>query len=254
MELWMIALLAVVALLLAVFVWRRRQAAAALTESPAASDRVDTLTGWPPTATRIMTTAERLAYSTLTRGMPGHMVLAQVPLARFLKVPMRNSYTEWLRRMGHQCADLVVCDMASQVIAVVHVQPTTGESSERARKRLSRMKRVLRAAEIPLHTWNEGALPTPEEAQRRILTDPSATAPAPLSSGSIPFDTAAAPPPAAAGPAPAERPAYTFDDPTRDPTPDEVIEVREPPQSTWFDEFDSRPAPLKSTTRTPRKP
>ena len=54
-----------------------------------------------PTATRILTTAERQAYGTLERALPGYMILAQVPLARFLKVPTRHSYAEWLRRAGH---------------------------------------------------------------------------------------------------------------------------------------------------------
>jgi hypothetical protein len=35
-----------------------------------------------------------------------------------------------------------------------------------------------------------------------------------------------------------------FDEPQRDSTQDELIEVREPPPSTWFDEFNSGPAPL----------
>jgi hypothetical protein len=35
-----------------------------------------------------------------------------------------------------------------------------------------------------------------------------------------------------------------FDESQRDSTQDELIEVREPPPSTWFDEFNSGPAPL----------
>ena len=61
------------------------------------SDRIDTLIGWPPEATRILRTPERLAYSTLKLALPGYMILAQVPLARFLNVPKRNSYAEWMR-------------------------------------------------------------------------------------------------------------------------------------------------------------
>ncbi len=117
------------------------------------TDRLDTVGGWPPQATRILTTSERLAHDVLLRALPEYLVLAQVPLARFLKVPTRNSYVEWLRRLGNQCADLIVCDKATQVIAVVDVQAPTERASERARKRLNRMARVLKAAGIPLHVW-----------------------------------------------------------------------------------------------------
>ena len=90
-------------------------------------DRLDTVADWPPTATRILTTPERHAHEVLLRALPEYLVFAQVPLARFLKVPTRNSYTEWLRRLGTQCADLVVCDKATRKRRIaagagVHVQ------------------------------------------------------------------------------------------------------------------------------------
>ena len=140
------ALAAVVVLLLLVVVLRQRSSAGG---KGADGARLDTVAAWPPTATRILTTAERSAYGTLVNALPGYMILAQVPLARFLRVPTRYSYSEWLRRLGTQCADLVVCDMASEVLAVVNVQAPAGSESERARKRLNRMARVLKAAGIP---------------------------------------------------------------------------------------------------------
>ena len=153
-------------------------------------DRLDTVGGWPPQATRILTTAERLAQEVLIRALPEYMVLAQVPLARFLKVPTRNSYVEWLRRLGNQCADLVVCDKATQVIAVVDVQAPTERSSERARKRLNRMARVLKAAQIPLHVWTEGALPSIEAARATLLPKPPEAA----LGAAAPAETVAPPP------------------------------------------------------------
>ena len=199
-------------------------------------DRLDTVAAWPPKTTRVLTTAERLAYSTLVRALPGYMVLAQVPLARFLKVPTRHSYSEWLRRLGNQCADLVVCDMASEVIAVVNVQGPAGQTSERGRKRLNRMARVLKAADIPLHVWTDNALPSVDTARETLLPKPATPA--------------AEPAPAPAAPS---RPAVTrpspLDDDDRDSSNDELIEVREPPPSTWFDEFNSGPAPLQKPKR-----
>jgi hypothetical protein len=198
------------------------------------ADRLDTVAGWPPQATRILTTAERLAQDILVRALPEYLVLAQVPLARFLKVPTRNSYAEWLRRLGSQCADLVVCDKATQVIAVVDVQAPNDQASERARKRLNRMARVLKAAQIPLHVWTEGALPSVAAARATLLPKPVTAE----GTAVMPLATAA---PATATPASAPSP---FEDSARDPSSDEVIEALEPPPSTWFDEFNSGPTPL----------
>jgi hypothetical protein len=209
----------------------------------AVPDRLDTLADWPPTATRILTTNERLAQEVLVRALPEYMVLAQVPLARFLKVPTRNSYTEWLRRLGNQCADLVVCDKTSQVVAIVDVQAPAERAGERARKRLNRMARVLKAAGIPLHVWTEGALPGVEAARATVLPrapeGPSLAAAAPATGGVAPAVPRV---PTAPSPSP-------FEDPDRDPTPDEIIEAREPPPSTWFDEFNSGPTPLGKPTK-----
>ena len=232
---WLLALLAVaVVALVAVALLRRRSSPS----RPADERRLDTVAAWPPTATRILTSAERQAYSTLERALPGYMILAQVPLARFLKVPTRNSYTEWLRRMGTQCADLVVCDMASEVLAVVNVQPPAGAESERARKRLNRMARVLKAAGIPMHVWTDNALPSVEAAREMVMPRPAAP---PSSAAQAPVaDTRVRP----------TRPT-PFDDTDRDESMDERIEVREPPPSTWFDEFSSGPAPLTGGDKRP---
>lgn len=223
---WLLILLAVAAVaLVALAVLRRRSAPS----RPADERRLDTVAAWPPAATRILTSAERQAYATLDRALPGYMILAQVPLARFLKVPTRNSYTEWLRRMGTQCADLVVCDMASEVLAVVNVQPPAGAESERSRKRLNRMARVLKAAGIPMHVWTDNALPSVEAAREMVMPQAAASAPR-------------------AAPAARGKP---LEDANGGESPDERIEVREPPPSTWFDEFSSGPAPLSGTDKPP---
>jgi len=230
--------LAVIALLALWWLLRRPVAAGA---RPMQTDRLDTLGAWPPRGTRLLTTQERLAYGTLTRALPDHMILAQVPLARFLKVPTRNSYTEWKRRLGNQCADLVVCDMSSQVVAVVDVQASAGQASERAHTRLTRMARALKAADIPLHVWTENALPSVEAARETILAGPEAP-PAALPGRTVSKTTA---PAAASALAPAAAHAGSpFDDAARDSSQDELIEMREPPSSTWYNEFDSGPTPL----------
>lgn len=230
MPIWLIALIATCVVALLAFVALRGRGRGTSDRS-SGERRLDTVAAWPPTATRILTSSERQAFGTLERALPGYMILAQVPLARFLKVPTRHSYSEWLRRLGTQCADLVVCDMASEVLAVINVQPPAGAESERARKRLNRMGRVLKAAGIPMHVWTDNALPSPEAAREMILPKPVA---APAAAASSPVaDTRVRP----------SRPT-PFDEAERDESQDERIEMREPPPSTWFDEFNSGPAPL----------
>jgi len=231
-----VLVLMAVALLLG-WLWFRQRNAQATTEAAAPSERIDTITGWPPQATRVLNARERVAFGLLVRALPEYMVLAQVPMSRFLSVPKRNSYADWLRRVGYQCVDFAVCDMAAQVIAVVELQPEGAQAqSERARKRQKRISRALEAASIPMLIWRADTLPSVSAAREAILPRPATT---PFSVAMPPADAA---PVAAAAGVPRSNP---FDESGRDSTQDEMIELLEPPPSTWFDDLDSEPAPLR---------
>ena len=104
MDSYLIIGVALAATVLVVWWFSRRRTAPL--DSLATADRLDTLLGWPPEATRVLRTSERVAYTTLRLALPKYMILAQVPLARFINVPKRNSYAEWMRRLGNQCVDL----------------------------------------------------------------------------------------------------------------------------------------------------
>lgn len=195
-----------------------------------ALDALDTVAAWAPEATRVMTQHERKAYETLVRALPQHIVLAQVPLARFIKVPKRRSYGEWLGRVGQLNADLLVCDASSEVLAVVEVH--SPRDSTRSRQRHERMVRVLKAAGIRVVIWMEGSIPGPDAARLQVMPEP-----------------AAAPPVLRA---PAQRL------PTELPVADaaglgaETQPMRDPAPSTWFDDFDSSPTPLdRGKDKTP---
>lgn len=223
-----VALAVLVVLLLAWTLVRRRRVAKTVA---AVDDRVDTLIGWSPQPTPVMRPAERLAYSTLKLALPGYMILAQVPIARFIDVPKRNSYAEWMRRLGTQCVDLVVCDVTSQVVAVIDVRPPDPQLSERVKRRYDRVSRTLSAVGVPYYAWSQDALPSVESARASVMPRLPA----------VPVGAAAAKAPdrdetalrAARNP---------FQDTDRDWTHEdvvEVIEVPEPRPSTWFDELDS---------------
>jgi len=235
------SILIAVALILTLFVawllWRGGAAGQRAETNP--TDNLDTVAAWAPQATRVLTTAERKAYDTLRMALPAHTILAQVPLARFIKVPTRNSYAEWLRRVGHLCADLVVCDRHAQVIAVVEIYPANEQPDPRVLKRRNRLARVLKAAEIPLHVWPEEALPSVNAAREALAPAAEEVAPAVPAAGAAAFPGAHAMPDvkAPAGPAPAL-------------AENEPVVLRDPPPETWFDDFDSGAAPLDNLKPT----
>jgi hypothetical protein len=127
---------------------------------------LDTVAAWPPEGARVLTVTERQAYELLKRAMPGFMVLAQVPLSRFVRVPLHNAYGEWLQRVGQLGADLVLCDSGSRVLAVVDIRSPA--ETERSRRRHERLARVLRAAGIKVLIWREGSLPVAGEVRSAL--------------------------------------------------------------------------------------
>ena len=157
------ALPATLALILTLVLMRWRQRAARDTQR----DAIDTVAGWPPESARVLTIDERQAHDLLKRAVPGLLVLAQVPLSRFIRVPMRHSYGDWLHRVGSLSADLLVCDSGSRVLAVVDIR--AAEESSRSRRRHERLARVLRAAGVQVFTWREGDLPTVQQVRNVLL-------------------------------------------------------------------------------------
>ena len=152
-------------LLLTLLVVRLRQ------RDPAARktrrDALDTVADWPPEAARVLTVDERQAFELLRRALPSDfVVLAQVPLSRFLRVPMRHSYADWLQRVGHLSADLLVCDAGSRVLMAIDIR--AAQESERSQRRHERLARVMRAAGVRVQVWREGELPSVSEVRTLI--------------------------------------------------------------------------------------
>lgn len=158
------ALVAAVLLLATVLLMRRRDRGDP--RAAAKRDTLDTVTDWPPTSVRVMTVAERESYELLRKALPGMMVLAQVPLSRFIRVPTRHSYGEWMQRVGTLSADLLLCDSGSKVLAVVDVR--SAAETDRARKRHDRLARVLKAAGIKVYTWREDEVPTMSQVRALV--------------------------------------------------------------------------------------
>lgn len=244
-----IALVALVlsAGLLALWLLRRRPQGGSKKSVPRAQrvEGLDTVVGWPPEVTKVLTAPERRAHLMLARALPDYMVLAQLPLSRFIKVPTRNSYQEWMHRCGQLCADLVVCDASSQVIAVVDVRRPPGKDSERTRKRHARMDRVLRQAGIRVVVWNEEALPHAQVVREQVLGAPEGLS---TQEGGAKVRTHTLAPTATPA-AVAAGGLATLDEVVLDgslalPPADQGQGAAEPTPSTWFDNLDSAPMAL----------
>lgn len=224
---------------------------------PASYDSLDTVADWEPSSTRVLTHAERDAYQILRKALPDHMILAQVPVSRFIKVPTRNSYVEWMRRVGSLCVDLVVCDAASHVLAVVEVRLPAVKEKERTLRRHARMDKVFKAAHIPVHVWLEDALPSVASARESILGQVAGRPGSAPQSAEVVLarrDAEAAAVVAAMrtggimqGMTVKER-SVDFNLNELDSSSDEQDEGnshRDPPPSTWFDDLEpTMPAPL----------
>jgi hypothetical protein len=223
----LVAVIGMLVVVVAMYLASRKRAEAA--KARRLLRNLDPVVAWPPEATRILTPHERSAYLAIVRALPDHVVFAQVPLARFLKVPRRHSYAEWINRVGQLSADLVVCDKASQPLIVVEVH--SPNDSPRSQQRHDLMARVLKAAKIRCIVWVEGFIPTHEKALEQLtaqlpqVQQPTTTGPVPpISSGARP-GLATIPVPEA----------------------EEVEEegpLAEPMRSTWFDELESARTPL----------
>lgn len=230
-----LAAVAVLALLL----WLTLRRGAQRKEALADQTRVDTLLTWPPESVRMLRTSERAAYNILSLALPGQMIFAQVPLARFIDVPKRNSYAEWMRRIGSHCVDFVICDASSKVVAVVDVRPSASAIGERLQRRLERVARTLQTVEIPLHVWIDAALPSVEAARDALAPIVGRHAQTPASPGPMPRPLSATLPPS-------RHPLTVSDD-----SQVEVIEMTDARASTWFDELDSEPPRQLSPSAQP---
>jgi Protein of unknown function (DUF2726) len=145
---------------------RRSKPTKAAPSSLSQADALDTIAGWPPQAVRVLTLKERQAYDIIVRAMPRNLVLAQVPLARFISVPTQNSYAAWMNRVGKLSVDLLITDSSSKPVAAVEIRGA--EETPRSTKRHNRTTEVLKAAGIPVHIWQESALPAPELARKML--------------------------------------------------------------------------------------
>ena len=122
---------------------------------------------WPFTSQVPLSKVEQALYHRLVQTLPDLVVLAQVPLTRFLRLRMGRPWREWQERIGHETIDYLICDRDFAIIAAI-------ELDHRSHGLVSREKadvvknRALAAAQLPLVRWRAADLPTAETIRAAI--------------------------------------------------------------------------------------
>jgi hypothetical protein len=135
------------------------------------TDPTDTVMRWPPTAARVLASAERHAHKCLAHALalehPKGFLLAHVPLHKLVRVPLHHSYREWLSRTGLLTVDFALCDEHGVARTVV-VMPIAEDQLRQLRKR-ERLLRVLAATEVVVVQWDRQWQSDDSEQLRRRL-------------------------------------------------------------------------------------
>ncbi|WP_158229217.1 DUF2726 domain-containing protein [Collimonas sp. PA-H2] len=112
---------------------------------------------------------EQVLYWRLVGALPDHMVLAQVSLGRCLGTKDSGG----LDSMTSKNLDFVVCDKASDVVAVIEID-TKNYSSKIVSKEDERKYKALKKAGIDIIRWRANSLPSEADIRERFtLLDPS---------------------------------------------------------------------------------
>lgn len=114
---------------------------------------------WPFVSQEPLSQVEQILYHRLVHTLPDLVVLAQVPLSRFLRVKMGQTWREWQERIRPMTIDYLICDHDFAIIAAIDL-------GDRARDLMTRKKaeatinRALAAARVPLVHWRATELPS----------------------------------------------------------------------------------------------
>ncbi len=113
---------------------------------------------WPFYAKKALTQPEQILYFRLIEALPGHIILAQVQLSRFLGVKKGNNYQSWTNRINRMSADFVVCNKDSSVVAVIELDDSTHQRGDR-QVADEKKNKALAAAKIKIIRWQTKSLP-----------------------------------------------------------------------------------------------
>lgn len=147
MELWMIVLIAVVALaVLSAIKLKQDKAKAGPDDQP-----------WPYQARRIMTDREQVLYHRLREALPDCLIFTQVQLSQVISVKYRAKNPQtWLNKISQKSVDFVVCQPDSSVLAVIELDDKSHNNAKQATRDADKSKalkdagvKLIRVREVP---------------------------------------------------------------------------------------------------------
>ena len=145
---------------------RRGVAGSAQASAPQRPEGQALLERYHPSAVRVLTVSERGVFDLVREALPGHFVMAQVPLVRYLRVQDKRVEDDWLRGLSMLSADILVCDTTSRpLLAIDILGPKVGT---RARERHERMRQLLEGVGIRVLVWHEGRLPAAAQVREQL--------------------------------------------------------------------------------------
>jgi Protein of unknown function (DUF2726) len=165
--LWIITVIAVIAMLcLALIVLRRSRQA-----GPPGGDLP---TKWTLLQRPIFSPEERALYRQLRTALPNHTVLAKLPLVRFCQPQNRDELDYWFNLLGPLHVSFVICTDNGRVIAAVDIERPSRPSSQRA---ITIKQSVLEACHVRYLKCRSDQLPSTAELHRLVPHTPEAIRP-----------------------------------------------------------------------------
>jgi len=113
---------------------------------------------WPFYAKKPLSQPEQVLYFRLIQAFPEHIILAQVQLSQLLGVKKGNNYQSWLNRINRMSADFVVCNKDASIVAVIELDDTTHQRTDRQAADAKKDK-AFNAAEIRVIRWQVKSIP-----------------------------------------------------------------------------------------------
>ena len=113
---------------------------------------------WPVFAKKPLSAPQQLLYFRLVKALPEHIVLAQVPMSRFLGVKGSKNVHAWNNRIHRLGVDFVVCAKDARVLAVVELDDAAHKSAEQLRTD-EKKSRALESAGVRMIRWQARSLP-----------------------------------------------------------------------------------------------
>jgi Protein of unknown function (DUF2726) len=125
--------------------------------------------GWPFTVRKPLSPVEQIFFYRLVQTLPGLIVLAQVPLSRFLRVRKGQTWSEWHDRISQKRIDYLICERDFAIVAAIELDDGSHDGAVRIKGDAVKT-RALAAARIPFIRWRATALPDAETI-RSIVDD-----------------------------------------------------------------------------------